>query len=207
MNQSPTTALVVVDVEVCFAEGGTLPVAGGAAVAAAVTAHLAAHPQRYARVVASRDWHDPLPATNDGHFADPGTDPDYVRTWPEHGVAGTPDAEYHPDLRLPTGTVHVVKGMGRADYSAFDGVQLASLGTDRPLGVLDALDGVDVVEVVGIATDHCVRATALAAAAAGFGVRVLTDLTAGVAVPTTIAALTELAQAGVELTTSSAVTS
>ncbi|MFS0702597.1 isochorismatase family protein [Cellulomonas sp. 179-A 4D5 NHS] len=202
-----TTALIVVDVEVCFAEGGTLPVAGGAAVAAAVTAHLAAHPQRYARVVASRDWHDPLPATNDGHFAVPGTEPDYVRTWPEHGVAGTPDAEYHPGLRLPAGTVHVVKGMGRADYSAFDGVQLDSLGTDRPLGVLDALDGVDVVEVVGIATDHCVRATALAAAEAGFAVRVLTDLTAGVAVPTTIAALTDLAQAGVELTTSSAVAS
>ena len=203
----PTLALVVVDVEVCFAEGGTLPVAGGAAVAAGVTAHLAAHPQRYARVVASRDWHDPLPGTNDGHFASPGTEPDYVRTWPEHGVAGTSDAEYHPDLRLPAGTVHVVKGMGRADYSAFDGVQLDTLGTGAPLGVLDALAGVEVVEIVGIATDHCVRATALAAAEAGFRVRVLTDLTAGVAVPTTIAALTELAQAGVELTTSTAVTS
>lgn len=198
-------ALIVVDVEVCFTEGGTLPVAGGAAVAAGVTAHLAANPHRYSRVVASRDWHDPLPSTNGGHVADPGTAPDFVRTWPEHGVAGTPDAEYHPALHLPTATVHVVKGMGRADYSAFDGVQLETLGTDAPAGVLDALQGVDVVEVVGIATDHCVRATALAAAAAGFHVRVLTDLTTGVAVPTTIAALTELAQAGVELTTSSAV--
>lgn len=198
------TALIVVDVEVCFAEGGTLPVAGGAAVAAAVTAHLASAPHRYARVIASRDWHDPLPGTNDGHFAPPGTAPDFVSTWPEHGVAGTPDAEYHPDLRLPAGSVHVVKGMGRADYSAFDGVQLGTLGSAAPAGVLDALDGIDVVDVVGLATDHCVRATALAARAAGFRVRVLTDLTAGVAVPTTIAALTELAQAGVELTTSSA---
>lgn len=199
-----STALIVVDVEVCFAEGGTLPVSGGAAVAAAVTAHLAAHPGRYGRVIASRDWHHPLPDTNAGHFAAPGTAPDYVTTWPEHGVAGTPDAAYHPALRLPPGTVHIVKGMGRGDYSAFDGVRLDDLGSAHPRGVLDALRGVDAVEVVGLATDHCVRATALAARGAGFTVRVLTDLTAGVAVPTTIAALTQLARAGVELTTSTA---
>jgi nicotinamidase/pyrazinamidase len=197
-----TTALIVVDVEVCFAEGGTLPVAGGAAVA-----YLDARSHRYARVIASRDWHHPLPDTNDGHFASAGTAPDLVSTWPEHGVAGTPDAGYHPALRLPAGTVHVVKGMGRADYSAFDGVRLETLGTAAPTGLVEALAGIEVVEVVGIATDHCVRATALAARAHGFRVRVLTDLTAGVAVPTTIAALTELAQAGVELTTSSAVSS
>jgi len=201
-----TTALIVVDVEVCFTEGGTLPVTGGAAVAAAISAHLAAHGDRYAHVIASRDWHNALPDTNDGHFAAPGTDPDYVTSWPEHGVAGTSDAHYHPALHLPERTVHVVKGMGRADYSAFDGVLLDCLGDDEPAGLLSALPGVETIVVVGIATDHCVKATALAAVAAGYRVQVLTDLTAGVAVPTTIAALTELAQAGVELTSTAATT-
>ena len=190
------TALIVVDVEVCFCEGGTLPVAGGAAVAAGVTDLLVRHADRYDHIVATRDWHHPLPDTNDGHFAADGQ-PDFVSTWPEHGVAGTPDAAYHPALALPPDTVHVVNGMGRQDYSGFDG---AVLGTDTPLAAV--LDGVGQVDIVGIATDHCVRATALDARALGMEVRVLTDLTAGVAVPTTIAALTELARAGVTLATS-----
>src|SRR5690606_5715733 len=143
----------------------------------------------------------PLPDTNDGHFA-VGADPDFVTTWPVHCVGGTPGAEYHPDLVLPERTVHVRKGQGRQDYSGFTG---EIVGDDAAPGTTLAAylqgRGVTAVDVVGIATDHCDAATALDARAAGFDVRLLTDLTAGVAVPTTIAALTGLARAGVVLTT------
>lgn len=195
-------ALIVVDVQNCFCEGGTLPVTGGAATATAISAHLAAHGQDYALVVASRDWHNPPPDTNAGHFAPTGVAPDYQSTWPVHGVAGTHDADYHPNLHLPEGTVHVVKGMGRADYSAFDGVLAQTAAHADPVTLAQALAAMSAVDVVGIATDHCVRATALDAVAAGLDVRVLVDLTAGVAPETTTAALAELTAAGVTVTTS-----
>ena len=115
-----TRALIVVDVQNDFCEGGALAVSGGSAVARAVTGYLAQQADRYAVVVATRDWHAPLPDTNDGHFA-VGAEPDYVSTWPVHCVAGTPGAGYHPDLQLPERTVHVRKGQGRQDYSGFEG--------------------------------------------------------------------------------------
>jgi len=193
-----TRALIVVDVQNDFCEGGALAVTGGAAVAAGISDYAARHP--YDVVVATRDWHAPLPDTNDGHFA-AGADPDYVTTWPVHCVAGTPGAEYHRSLGLPEGTVHVVKGESRQDYSGFSGrvvdqeaTSLAALLTGR---------AVERVDVVGLATDHCVRATALDATSAGFPATVLTDLTAAVAAPTTVAALTDLVLAGVNLTRSS----
>ena len=198
-----TTALIVVDTQNDFCEGGALAVAGGAAVARAISAHLQRHRDRYDVVVATRDWHAPLPDTNDGHFAS-GADPDYVTTWPVHCVAGTPGAEYHPDLELPAGTVHVVKGESRQDYSGFAGRVVDGPDVSGTGRLADALRtaGVTDVDVVGLATDHCDAATALDARAEGFAVRLLTDLTAGVAVPTTIAALTRVAEAGVRLTTS-----
>lgn len=187
-------ALVVVDVQNDFCEGGALAVAGGAAVARGVSAFLHEHGDAYDVVVATADWHEPLPDSNAGHFA-VGADPDYVTTWPEHCVRDTPGAAYHPDLDLPAATVHVRKGQGRQDYSGFAG-QVTTGGT-----LADALRaaGVDGLDVVGLATDHCVTATALDARQAGFAVRVLTDLTAGVGTATSIAALTRLAGAGVEL--------
>lgn len=210
-------ALVVVDVQNDFCEGGALAVTGGAAVAAQVSTFLARTADSYDIVVATADWHEPLPDSNAGHFA-VGSDPDYVTTWPEHCVRDTPGAAYHPDLRLPAGTVHVRKGQGRQDYSGFAGVvtpvggqatgfvakPAARTGT-APLGLAQVLHArrVDGVDVVGLATDHCVTATALDALAAGFHVQVLTDLTAGVGVRTTIDALTRLAARGVSLTTSS----
>lgn len=192
------TALIVVDVQNDFCEGGALAVDGGAAVAAGITGYLQQHP--YDVVVATRDWHAALPDTNEGHFA-VDDDPDYVTTWPVHCVAGTPGAEYHPSLGLPTGTVHVVKGESRQDYSGFSGRVVDQEATD----LKDLLTGraIERVDVVGLATDHCVRATALDATAAGFPATVLTDLTAAVAAPTTVAALTDLVLAGVNLTRSS----
>lgn len=195
-----STALIVVDVQNDFCEGGSLAVTGGARVAADISAYLAANADDYTLVVATRDWHAPLPDTNDGHFAADGEEPDYVRTWPVHCVAHTPGAEYHPDLDLPADRlVEVVKGESRQDYSGFQGRILGPGPEDADLADTLRSHGVDRVDVVGLATDYCVRATALDAHDAGFGVRVLTDLVAGVAHDSSVAALDELAASGVDV--------
>jgi nicotinamidase/pyrazinamidase len=186
------TALFIVDVQNDFTEGGALGVEGGHAVAEGVSRLLATETGRYDLVVASRDWHD---ADNDngGHFA-AGT-PDYVRTWPVHCVAGTEGAEYDPRLQTTSITHHVKKGQGRPAYSLFEGT------TDDGKTVEQLLDehGIVDVDVTGIATDHCVRASALDAIAHGRHVRILTGLVAGVDPVSSRAALAELAHAGAEL--------
>ncbi|WP_225844447.1 isochorismatase family protein [Streptomyces sp. HPF1205] len=188
-------ALIVVDVQNDFCEGGSLAVGGGAAVAAAVTDLIgqAGGAGAYRHVVATRDHHvDP-----GAHFSD---HPDYVATWPPHCVAGTPGAAFHPNFApaVSSGAVDAVfsKGAHAAAYSGFEGAD------DDGRGLADWLRdrGVTEVDVVGIATDHCVRATALDAARAGFTTRVLLGLTAGVAPETTRRALDEMREAGVELT-------
>jgi nicotinamidase/pyrazinamidase len=192
-----TRALFIVDVQNDFTEGGSLGVEGGAAVAAGITRYLAQHPHRYEQVFASRDWHD---ADNDngGHFAT--TDaPDYVTTWPVHCVAGTTGADYHPSLDTAAVTVGVRKGQGRPAYSIFEGV------TDDGEPLRQRLDdlGIESVDIVGIATDYCVLASALDAVATGRIVRVLGDLVAGVAAESTTLALERLRAAGVRVEGSS----
>jgi nicotinamidase/pyrazinamidase len=190
-------ALLIVDVQNDFTEGGALGVAGGAVVARGITRLLSEHPRRYDLVVASRDWHHG-DDDNGGHFARAGLAPDYVTTWPVHCVAGSPGAEYHPDLNTEAIDVHVKKGQGAPAYSLYEGVA----DNGRTVGeVLDAA-GVDAVDVVGIATDYCVRASALDALRDGRTVRVLTDLVAGVAAESSVRALDELAAAGATLTIS-----
>ncbi|HCS62377.1 MAG TPA: nicotinamidase [Microbacterium sp.] len=188
-----TRALLIVDVQNDFTEGGALAVAGGHAVASAVSEYLAEHADNYAVIVASRDWHD-ADGDNGGHFAD---EPDFVSTWPTHCVAGTEGAEYHPLLVTGAVTHHVRKGQGIPAYSMFEGV------TDNGATVAAVLSekGVLSADVVGIATDHCVRASALDAIAHGVHVRILTDLVAGVGADSSEAALAELAHAGAELIT------
>jgi nicotinamidase/pyrazinamidase len=182
-----TRALIVVDVQNDFCEGGSLAVAGGATVAAAITDHVRTAAGDYAHVVATRDHHiDP-----GSHFAD---QPDFLETWPAHCVVGTGGVDLHPALdRGPLDAVFD-KGEYAAAYSGFearsDGTPLADWLRER---------GVDSVDVVGIATDHCVRATALDAVGHGFATRVLLHLTAGVAEASTQAALEQLRTAGVEL--------
>jgi len=192
-----STALLIIDVQNDFTEGGSLGVDGGAAVAAGITALLEANPGRYDRVFASRDWHDG-DNDNGGHFATD-TAPDFVASWPVHCVSGTPGAEYHPALDASLIDVHVRKGQGKPAYSIFEGTTDAGLSVEQAL--TDA--GITAIDVAGIATDYCVRASALDALASGRTVRVLTDLVAGVAVDSSTAALTELDSAGVELTTGS----
>ncbi|MBV2154161.1 isochorismatase family protein [Kitasatospora sp. SUK 42] len=185
-------ALIVVDVQNDFCEGGSLAVTGGAEVAAAITDLIAESSPGYQHILATRDHHiDPGP-----HFS---AEPDYVDSWPPHCVAGTEGVGFHPNFApaVISGAVEAVfdKGAYSAAYSGFEGLDENSRG---PVEWLRDRQ-VDEVDVVGIATDHCVRATALDAARAGFTTRVLLDLTAGVAPETTAAALEELRAAGVEL--------
>lgn len=186
-----TRALFIIDVQNDFTEGGALGVDGGAAVAAGISKLLREHPDRYDVVFASRDWHDGH-NDNGGHFH---PEPDYVDTWPPHCVSGTPGAEYHPALDTDRVHLHVKKGQGMPAYSIFEGT------TDDGATVAEKLDELEVtdVDVAGIATDYCVRASALDALATGRRVRILTDLVAGVAPASSDAALDEVRAAGGEL--------
>lgn len=185
--------MLIVDVQNDFTEGGALAVAGGGSVARRITEHLRGT-EEYALVVASRDWHDG-DSDNGGHFAAAGEDPDFATTWPVHCVRGTEGAEYHPELDVDRIDVHVRKGMGEPAYSAFEGET-----TDgRLLRDVLADRGVDELDVAGLATDYCVRASVLDALAAGVRVRILPDLVAGVAPGTTVAALKEMVAAGARL--------
>ncbi|MFE1878978.1 isochorismatase family protein [Streptomyces diastatochromogenes] len=187
-------ALIVVDVQNDFCEGGSLAVAGGADVAAAITELIGqAGGTGYRHVVATRDHH----IAPGGHFAD---NPDFARSWPAHCVAGTEGVGFHPNFApaVASGAVDAVfdKGAYSAAYSGFEGAD------ENGVALADWLRAREIVEVdvVGIATDHCVRATALDAVKEGFRTHVLLDLTAGVGAETTTAALQELREAGVELT-------
>jgi nicotinamidase/pyrazinamidase len=178
-----------VDVQNDFCEGGSLAIAGGAEVARAISGYLAS-PEGggYAHIVATQDHHiDPA-----GHFA---ADPDFAKTWPAHCVAGTPGADFHPSL--DTSQIEAVfrKGALSAAYSGFEGAD--ELGT--PLAAWLRERSVTELDIAGLATDHCVRATATDAATAGFATRVLLSLTAGVAADTVEAALAEMRTAGAEL--------
>jgi len=187
-------ALLVVDVQPTFCEGGSLGVDGGDAVARAVADYAAQHRDRYVAVVTTQDWHvDPGP-----HFSE---EPDYVDTWPPHGVAGTAEAELHPALADLHPDASVKKGAYVAAYSGFEGTDQDG----RPLEAILRARGVTAVDVVGIAESHCVKATALDALALGWDVRVLTDLTVPVSPEQGEQARDELRRAGVVLQASNAV--
>lgn len=182
-------ALIIVDVQNDFCEGGSLAVAGGAEVAAAVSSYVAAHRDEYDHVVATRDFH----LEPGDHFSD---HPDYAASWPPHCVIGTPGADFHPNLDLAPIEAVFSKGEREAAYSGFEG----SADDGTPLGEWLRKNEVSGVDIVGIATDHCVRATALDARGAGLATRVLLGMTAGVAAGTTSRAVTEMGDAGIELT-------
>ncbi|MDQ3735097.1 MAG: isochorismatase family protein [Actinomycetota bacterium] len=218
-SQAPSTALLIVDVQRDFCEGGSLAVAGGSAVASAVTAYLHESAATYDHIIATRDHHiDP-----GDHFAD---QPDFTLSWPPHCVVGTLGVELHPDLDTSFLTAVFDKGEYAAAYSGFEaklagqsleqpgGAQppiLVGVGVERPggaqppilagVGLQQWLTDRDVgaVDIAGIATDYCVRQTALDAARLGFRTRVLTDLIAGVAKESSTAAIEEFRAAGIRL--------
>ncbi|MFF5084205.1 nicotinamidase [Actinoplanes sp. NPDC000266] len=184
-----TRALIIVDVQNDFCEGGSLAVGGGAAVAKGISLVLRKAGARWDHVVATKDWHiDP-----GSHFSD---HPDYQATWPAHCVVGSDGAEFHPELSTDRIEAVFHKGEHKAAYSGFEG------HTESGETLADWLRSRSVteVELVGIATDHCVRATALDAKAEGFATTVLLELTAGVAEGTTAAALEEMRTAAIETT-------
>jgi nicotinamidase/pyrazinamidase len=184
-------ALLVVDVQPTFCEGGALGVTGGNAVAEAIAAFAAARREDYALVVTTQDWH----IEPGRHFAVAPEVPDYVDTWPPHGIAGTAEAELHPalaDLRPDAG---VKKGQYAAAYSGFEGAD----ENGRLLVDILRERGIAEVDVVGIAESHCVKDTALDAHGLGFATRVLTDLTVPVTPEQGEAAREAMAAAGVEL--------
>lgn len=187
-------ALFVIDVQNDFCEGGALACQGGAQVANSITAYLRTSKTNYDFVIASRDWHTPN-SENGGHFPTHGNQPDFVTTWPLHCIAGEPGADYHPNLDQSLIDFHIKKGQGQHGYSIFEGV------TDSGEKLQDLIQrlGVTEVDVVGIATDYCVRASALDANRSGLEVRVITSLTAGVLAASTEAAIDELVDAGVRV--------
>lgn len=183
-----TRALIIVDVQKDFCEGGSLAVSGGGTVAAEISRTVAAEPGRWDHVVATQDYHvDP-----GAHFGDP---PDFIDSWPRHCVVGTSGAEFHPELATDRIEAVFRKGQFAAAYSGCEG------RTEDGEGLVDWLrrHEVEEVDVVGIATDHCVRATALDVAGQGFATTVLLDLTAGVLPETTAVAVDQLSRAGVTL--------
>jgi nicotinamidase/pyrazinamidase len=181
-------ALIIVDVQQDFCEGGSLAVAGGAAVAAGLSDYLAVRAGDYDAIVATRDHHvDP-----GEHFS---PDPDYQTTWPIHCLAGTPGADFHPALDTRHLGAIFAKGERAAAYSGFEGRD----GDGTMLGDWLRARGIDKVDITGIATDYCVRATALDAHTAGFATTVIDDLVVGVGPETTPAAKAELLAAGIRL--------
>lgn len=205
-------ALIIVDVQNDFCEGGALAVEGGAQIAAAISEYLEENHAQYRAVVTTQDWHiDP-----GSHFSET---PDFNTSWPVHCVAGTGGAELHPDLDTDHVETRFLKGLYSDGYSGFDGV----VGDPEKVGILegekgrkvepgDAVDDdatdlhawlqeneVDSVTVVGLATDHCVRATTLDAVENDYRVRVIQELTAGVDADRIATTYQEFAGADVEI--------
>lgn len=214
-------ALIVVDLQQDFCEGGSLAVAGGIAVARSISKFNIAQPltRRYDCIVFTRDWHE----KPGNHFASsqPGREPNFIDTWPDHCVADTYGAEFAQELDLWHFGSHyediycVSKGMEAAAYSGFEGiVDNEPLSEEQNLnGDLSEFEGdtlaellghyaIDAVDVCGIATDYCVRATALDAVREGYKTRLIFDWTAWVSQETSDAAMAEMVGSGVEITLS-----
>lgn len=214
-------ALIIVDVQNDFCEGGSLAVKGGADVAGAISEYVDAHHGQFDHIVATQDWHiEPGP-----HFSE---NPDFIDSWPPHCVAGTPGAELHPDLDTEYIQAYFRKGQFTAAYSGFEGIlapedevptgdrkpgalplplkdeaegfTASSFADEDAIGLDDWLQSHDVedVVIVGIATDYCVMATALDAVQAGYSVTVVRNLTAGIA-PDLDDAYAEMELGGVDL--------
>jgi nicotinamidase/pyrazinamidase len=187
-------ALLVIDVQNDFCEGGALACSGGAAVAKKISDYLQANKSEYQLVFASRDWHTPNDR-NDGHFPEPGIEPDFIKTWPLHCLAGSEGAEYHPNLDQSLIDIHIKKGQSANGYSIFDGTDDSGQSFEN----LIRQNGITEVDVVGIATDYCVRASALDSVKFGLKVSVISSLTAGVDPKSTESAIDEMVDAGVDV--------
>lgn len=180
-------ALLIVDVQPTFCEGGALAVAGGNAVAERIADFVTEYQDEYDLIVTTQDWHiDP-----GSHFSE---NPNFIDTWPPHGVADTPEAELHEAVASLPIDDSVKKGQHAAAYSGFEGVNREGTPLERILRDAEISD----IDVVGIAESHCVKETALDAIDLGWPTRVLRDLTVPVSEELGVAAREELRQAGVD---------
>ena len=201
------TALIVVDVQNDFCEGGSLAVDGGSDVAAAISEHIEQHHGDYEAIVGTLDWH----ISPGSHFSE---DPDFRTSWPVHCVAETEGADTHDEFETDRIEAWFRKGEYEAAYSGFDGVLAPETSTplgaveeddeaedEEPIGLDDWLRDreIEAVDIVGLAADHCVRATALDAADAGYETRVLLSLSAAVSPDSLEDVIDELDDAGVEV--------
>jgi nicotinamidase/pyrazinamidase len=179
-------AIIVVDPQPDFFEGGALPIPGATRTAERIADYLLTRGDDYSMKIVTQDWHlDP-----GDHWSN---DPNFVTSWPVHCTAGTSGAQIHSSLANQSWDVVIRKGLHEGAYSGFDGV------SEQGSTLADELTnaGVRSVVVVGFATDHCVRATALDARNLDFDVTVMLDLCAGVAPETTQAAISEMTDAGI----------
>lgn len=197
-------ALIIVDVQPTFCEGGELGVEGGKAVAGRIAQYVKAHKGEYAYIATTQDWH----IEPGSHFSD---HPDFVDSWPKHGVAGTPNAELMPQVAALGVEHHFKKGQYASAYSGFEGiedntnrvqtrdefVEMQKGGKTLAQGLKDA--GVDHVDVVGLAESHCVKETALDARKLGYAVTVFEDMTEPVSAGQGVSARKQMSEAGVEL--------
>jgi nicotinamidase/pyrazinamidase len=184
-------AIIVVDPQPDFFEGGALPVPGATRTAQEIAAYLRAHDDEYDLMVVTQDWHlDP-----GDHWSE---SPDFATTWPVHCVAQSAGAQIHPSLADEAWDVTIRKGLHEGAYSGFEGV------SEEGSSLAEVLNsaGIKHVTVVGFATDHCVKATALDARALGLDVDVALDLCAGVDPDTTREAISAMRDAGVTVGTS-----
>ncbi|KFI51782.1 isochorismatase family protein [Bifidobacterium biavatii] len=197
-------ALIIVDVQPTFCEGGELGVDGGNAVAERIAAYVTAHRGAYAVITTTQDWHIEPGAHWSEH-------PDFVDTWPVHGKAGTPNAELHPAIRALNIAHHFKKGQYSAAYSGFEGIEdntnliqsreevVAAQQAGHTLAnMLQAAD-ITQVDVVGIAESHCVKETALDARKLGYQVAVFEDLTVPVSEELGVTARKDMTAAGITL--------
>ena len=199
IKPGPRSGLIVVDVQNCFIDGGTLPVKGGAAVVPVIN-KLAAS---FDNIVVTQDWHTPghasFASSHSGKKPFETTSMSYGTQvlWPDHCVQGSDDAALHKDLELPTAGLIIRKGFRKDvdSYSAFveaDGKTMTGLA-----GYLKER-GVDTVFVTGLATDFCVAWTALDARKLGFTTYVIEDATRAIDLNGSLAAASKkMTDAGV----------
>ncbi|WP_279058764.1 isochorismatase family protein [Mobiluncus mulieris] len=186
-EKSRKRALLIVDVQPTFCEGGALACKGGNAVAEKIADFVTENQDEYVLLVTTQDWH-----INPGsHFSD---DPDFVDSWPPHGVAGTPEAEVHDAIAALPIDESVKKGQYAAAYSGFEGINKDGATLEEILRAAEITE----VDIVGIAESHCVKDTALDAIDLGWPTRVLSDLTIPVSEELGQAAREEMRAAGID---------
>jgi nicotinamidase/pyrazinamidase len=200
IKPGPTSALIVVDVQNCFVDGGTLPVKGGAQVVPVIN-KLAAS---FDNIVVTQDWHTPAHASFASTHA--GKKPFETAQmpygtqvlWPDHCVQGSEDAALLKDLKLPTAQLIIRKGFHK-DVDSYSAFEEADRKTATGLGAYLKARGIDTVFVTGLATDFCVAWTALDARKLGFNVYVIEDATRGIDLNGSLAAAwKQMTEAGVK---------